>query len=506
LAATFDDMPSDPDQYMSVSPAEEPDLLDTLEAGPTAIRGSFVRTLGYVVGVLLSLASVPLLIRHLGFSDYGRYVTVISLVTIVQGVTDVGLGQIGVREFATRLGSQRAVLMRNLLGLRLGLTGLGVLLATAFAAIVGYGHAVLLGTLLAGIGMVLTVVQGTFAVPLAAQLQLGWVTALDLLRQALSVTGIVILVLAGAKLLSFLAISIPVALIVLAATVVLVRATMPMRLSFHYQEWVLLMRAVLPFAAAVAIGTVYLRITVVLMSLLSSTLQTGYYATSYTVVSVLIAIPALTVGSTLPILARAARDDRERLAYVLQRLFEVTLIVGVWLGLALALGAGFVIHVLAKGNSTTSVTVLEIQSVALVTQFVATTWQYGLLSLHRHRALLFVSVSSLAVSVCLTLGLVPSLQARGAAIAFSAAEVALAAGSFVLFKRARPDLGISARVPVRVLAAALAAGSVVLAPGLSSLARALIASAVYFAVLVSLRTIPPELVQAALRRPQPVNR
>jgi O-antigen/teichoic acid export membrane protein len=482
--------------------ASEPDLLDTPGAGPAAIRGSLLRAAGYVAGVLLSLVSVPLLIRHLGFKEYGHYVTVISLVTIVQGVTDVGLGQIGVREFATRAEGARTQLMRNLLGIRIVLTGAGVALATVFAYVAGYAHAVLLGTLLAGVGMVLTVLQGTFAVPLAARLQLGWVTALELLRQALSVTAIVILVLVGAKLLAFLAVSVPVAVIVLAATTVVVRRTAPMRPSFERSEWTLLMRAVLPFAAAVAIGTVYLRITVVLVSLLASELQTGYYATSYTVVSVLIALPALTVGSTLPVLARAARDDHERLGYVLQRLFEVTLIIGVGLGLALALGAGFVIEVLSKGKSTASVEVLEFQSLALVTQFVASAWQYGLLSLHRHRALLSISVGSLLVSVCLTFVLVPVLQARGAAVAFSAAEVTLAVGSFVQLKRARPGLRFAPRVPACVLLAAALGGAIALLPGLTSLSRALLASLVYWGALVLLRAIPVELTQALLRRPR----
>jgi O-antigen/teichoic acid export membrane protein len=490
------------DQQLTASPISEPDLLDTPGAGPAAIRGSLVRAVGYCLGVLLSLVSVPLLIHHLGFSEYGRYVTVISLVTIVQGVTDVGLGQIGVREFATRAGSERERLMRNLLGVRFGLTSVGVALATAFAAIAGYGHAVLLGTLLAGIGMVLTVVQGTFAIPLAARLRLGWVTSLELLRQALSVAAIVTLVLVGAKLLAFLAISVPVALVVLGATTVLVYRTMPMRPSFQRSEWSVLIRAVLPFAAAVVIGTLYLRITVVLMSLMASAVQTGYYATSYVVISVLIAIPTLTVGSTLPVLARAARDDHERLGYVLRRLFEVTLIIGVWLGIALALGAGFVIQVLAKGKSPVPVDVLEIQSLALITQFVACAWQYGLLSLHRHRALLLVSVGSLAVSVILTLILVPVLQARGAALAFSGAELVMAASSFAALRFAHPDLNFSLRVPLCVLIAAALASTVLLAPGLASLSRSLIASVIYFGVLIALRAIPEELMQAVLRRPQ----
>src|SRR5690349_5567460 len=109
--------------------ALEADLLDTPAAGPTAIRGSALRAGGYVAGIALSIAAVPLLIRHLGVADYGRYVTVISLVTIVQGVTDVGLGQIGVREYSTRSGPEGAQLMRNLLGVRIALTTAGVIIA-----------------------------------------------------------------------------------------------------------------------------------------------------------------------------------------------------------------------------------------------------------------------------------------------------------------------------------------------------------------------------------------
>ncbi len=493
-------MPSD--NEAAVAQAIEKDLLDDPQAGPAAIRGSFVRTGGYALGSLLSVISVPLLNRHLGFGDYGRYVTVISLVTIVQGITDIGLGQIGVREFALRGAEEQRLLMRNLLGVRCALTTAGVALATAFAAVAGYGGTVVLGTALAGVGMVLTVLQGTFAVPLAARLQLGWVTFLELARQALTVLAIVVLVLAGARLLPFLASTVPVAFVVLLATAAVARHAMPLRPSFDARQWSALLKAVLPFAAAVAIGALYLRITVVLMSLLASATQTGYYATSYVVVSVLIALPAMMVGATLPVLARAARDDRERLTYVLTRLFEVTLIVGVGLALGMAIGAEFVVRLLTGKHVQTPVTVLQIQSVALLTQFLASAWQYGLLAMHRHRALLVVSVVSLIASVALTFALVPVLDAKGGAIAFSAGELVLAACSYAMLRRAFPALHFGLRQPLRVLVAAGTGAAVALAPGLPSLPAALVATAIYLGALIAMKAIPPEILHA-FRRPAP---
>lgn len=482
----------------------ETDLLDTPRAGPAAIRGGILRVGGYGLGMLLSLVSVPLLVRHLGFSEYGRYVTVISLVTIVQGITDVGLSQIGVREFATRPVAGRNRLMRNLLAVRVLLTSVGVCMATAFAAVARYPTTVLAGTAFAGAAMVLTVAQGTFSVPLSAGLRLGWISALDLLRQVLAVLGIVVLVVAGAKLLAFLVLFLPVSIVVLAATGALVRGTTPMRPSFERAEWRLLMRAVLPFAAAAAIGTIYLRITVILMSLLAPAVQTGYYATSFNVLSVLIAIPPLVVGATLPILARAARDDQERLGYVLDRLLEVTAIVGVGLGLVLGVGAHFVIEVLAKHPAAPSVDALKIQSLAIVTQFVASTWQYGLLALHRHRDLLWISIASLAVSMGLTLALVPPLEARGAATALVSAELVLAVMSYYLLKRARPQTTLPRTVPTKIVIAAGLALATAAVPGLSSLTHSIISGLLYLALLVVLRAFPPEILHALRRRQESV--
>lgn len=481
------------------------DLLDTPQAGPAAIRGSLLRFAGYGAGVLLSIVSVSLLIRHLGVGDFGRYVTVISLITIVQGVTDAGLSSIGVREYSLRTGERRDSLMRNLIGVRLVLTAVGVLAATGFAAAAGYGGSLVLGTLLAGIGLLLAATQATLAVPLAAMLRLGSVTALELLRQVLLVGGVVALISAGASLVPFLALQIPLGVVLLAGTAALVRGSMPMQPAFDRREWWLLVRSVLPFAAAVAIGAIYLRLTVIAMSLVAGDLETGYYATAYRVIEVIVAVPPLIVGATLPVLARAARDDEQRLKYVLQRLLDATLIVGVGIGLVVALGAPFAIEVLAGGESDPSIPVLRIQAIAIVASFVATSFAYGLLSLHRHGSILVYSVAALVVVVGLVTLLVPGLEAEGAAIAYVGGELVVMLLAYLLLARAKPELRFSPRVPMRVAAAAVVAGAVVVVLGLPSVAAAGVAAGLYVVALFALRAVPQELLEAFARggRPAP---
>ena len=77
------------------------DVLDSSSAGSRVIRGSLFRGLSYVAGVLLSVLAASLMIRHLGVTDWGRYVTVSSLVAVVTGLGEAGTSNIGIREFAT---------------------------------------------------------------------------------------------------------------------------------------------------------------------------------------------------------------------------------------------------------------------------------------------------------------------------------------------------------------------------------------------------------------------
>ena len=87
------------------SPEHDPaadfgDPLDSPEAGGRAIRGVAVRTILFGAGLLLNLAAVPFMIRHLGPVDYGYYITVASIVFLVGAVTEAGLTNLGVRHWA----------------------------------------------------------------------------------------------------------------------------------------------------------------------------------------------------------------------------------------------------------------------------------------------------------------------------------------------------------------------------------------------------------------------
>lgn len=475
------------------------DLLDTVQAGGAALRGSVLRTASYVAGILLSLVSARVLIEHLGVSGFGRYTVVVALVTVVAGFTEGGLNSIVLREFATLDGERRREMMASAIGMRLTLTAVGVALAVAFAALApGYGATMVAGTALAGAGLVLQLLQSTLSTTLQAQLRFGWVSAVEMLRQVVNVGLLVALALSGAHLLPLLAVAIPASGVSLLVTIPLVVRHTSLRPSFHAGRWWRLLRETVPWAVIAAVNIVYFRVALVAMSLTSGRVQTGYFATSFRISEVLVAIPGLVIGAAFPILARAEQQDSARFEFASGRIFELALLAGTWLVLCVEVGAAFAIHVIAGANA--SIAVLRIQSPALIASFVAVACGYPLLMRRRYREVLLSNLLALAISAVLTLSLAPSLGARGAALAALVAEVGLAISQVVMLKRDSPGVSLPLSTP---LVAGLAGGLAV-AVGLvlpvHPLIAVAVASLVYFTVLRVLGRFPPEVREILLGR------
>lgn len=480
----------------AVRDPESTDVLDTPQAGAKAIRGGAFRVSSYAVIVLLSVASSALLFRHLGVVAGGHYLTILSLVTLTGGLTDAGLSAIGVRELATRDASGRAELMRSLVGLRMALSLLGVAVAVAFSLVVGYSPALVAGAAIAGVGVLLTVLQDTYAITLTAQLRIGWVAAADLLRQVLTVAAIVALVAAGAGLLPFWATSIPAGIGAAGLAGWLVRRQVPLLPSFRLAAWRSLLRDTLAYSLATAVAAAYFRVGIVVVSLVSSGHQTGYFAVPFRVIEVLILVPQLLIGATFPIFARAARDDHARLAYALGRTFDACVILGVGVALSLVVGAPFVIRVVGGAKFGPSDVVLQIQGVALMASFIGALWGYALLSLHRYREILVVSLCALMLSLILTSVLASIDGARGAAIGTTVSEAAnsLMLGIAIYRTGVHPKIRWSG-LPRLAVAAALGALSLAV-PGVPDVVRIVLAMAVYGCALFALNLVPREILGA----------
>src|SRR3954447_1737977 len=168
-------------------------------------RGTGMRLGGQLVGGIASVAVLPFLIRHLGVEEFGRYVAVLAVISIAVLASDVGLTGLALRDAAVGDPARRREVLSGLFGLRLVVAALGACGAIAFALVAGYEGSALAGTAIASLGLFPQVYADMIVVALVVEGRFARATTIETTRSVGASLLILVLVIAGAGLVWFLA-------------------------------------------------------------------------------------------------------------------------------------------------------------------------------------------------------------------------------------------------------------------------------------------------------------
>ena len=452
--------------------------------------------IGTGAGVLAGLATAALLFRHLGVAESGRYITVMSLVAIAGNIADVGLNVTGSRELALRRPEERSALVANFIGLRLMLTPVALTAAIVFTLIAGYPERMVIGTALAGTGLFISSTADAVLLRLTVELRNTGLALIDFLRQLITLVGVALLVALGARLTPFFAVQIVVGLIVVAITPLVAGAGafVPPRFDRVLQSQML--KNALPVAVAVVLGQLYFRVVIVLMSLISTARETGYFGGSLRAMETLASIPILVAGVAFPVLSATARDDRVRMRYAISGLSEGAVVAGVLVALVTTRAAEPIMAIIGGAPFRHAGAVLRIQVCALVFIALYQIWTVSIVALGRQRELIMTNALALAGLSVFAAVLVPAFGAEGGAIASVLGDGVLAC---LLYWRLRASgIGGTLRLEflARVMAAAAVTAPVLLLPGLPDLLAAALAGLLFLGVGQLIGMLPPELWSA----------
>ncbi|MEA2313090.1 MAG: hypothetical protein QOE28_3058 [Solirubrobacteraceae bacterium] len=481
------------------------EIIDTPEAGTAVIRGGAIRTVAWSLGLLISVASAPLLVRHLGIVAYGRYLTILAVVQTIALIADNALANLALREYTSQPQELRASMLRNLLGLRLLLTVVGLALGFGFAVAAGYDHTQLAGLALAGGALFVFDYVGAFQAPLAVALRIGWISVVELVRNLVAALATIALVLGGAGLLPFYGVNLLAAIAAFAVVAMVAGRNAPWMPRADLATWRPLLRDVLPIAAATTFSSLYFRVVLLVASIVGTAQVLGDFSVSFRIMEIAVSIPLLLVATAFPVIVRAADTDRRRLEYALARIVEVGLLAGGWMSLVIVLTAELGVLIVSGHTPHATVEALRLQGLTLPANFLIAGWGYALLSLREHRKLLVSNAAAFVTAVVLAIVLVPWLGAPGGGVAILVTEVLLAAIYGVQLRRLGMHLDVSRRtVAIGAVAAVASLGVGALIPAPEPVGAAL-ATLLYAGILLKARAVPPELLAALPGRGAPAD-
>jgi O-antigen/teichoic acid export membrane protein len=396
-------------------------------------RGIQVRLAGHVTAGLVSLAALPLLVRHLGVADFGRYVAVLSVIGIAALASDLGVTGLTLREAALMPAERRHDLLAGLLGVRAGLAALGAVAAAVFAVAAGYGSSVVLGAAVAAAGLFPQVFTDMVVAHLTVESRFATATLVETARSVAGTVLVLLLVLADAELPLFLAAWGVAALIGALLARRASTASVPLRPRAPDAATRALLRDARSYSLATVLHVVYFRATMVVTSLSGSAVQAGYFGVAFRLSEFLGAGAGQTASAATPTLARAAAGDmRPALRHVL----GIASLIGAAVAAALALAAPLVVAVIGGDELDPATPVVRIQAVAIGLVFVVFNLGATLFALRRHAQLALTNAAGLIVVVVAALLLVPDHGAHGAAVASVIGEATMLVALGVLVTRA----------------------------------------------------------------------
>jgi O-antigen/teichoic acid export membrane protein len=490
--------------FESDADADAGSPLAAADTGQRAVRGGAIRIVSTVVGLLVTLVSAPLVVRHLGGAEFGRMATAQSLVTIATAIIEGGLTNVAIRQYALGSRSDRSDLIRDLVGFRLASVALAGVLVVGYAVLAGFDDQLVFATTVAMTGLLLSAYQTAIATPLAADLELTAMSVLDILRSSVSATVQVSLVVLGASMVPFLlapAIAYGAAALV---TIHLVRSRVRVTPRFDGRAWVGLLRETGIYTIATALGAVCFQLALQILKIVGTAQEVGDYAVAFRVVEIGNLVPWVAVGAVFPVLVHAGTHDRQRFGYVLRTTYRALLVVGLFVALCLVVGAPVAIQLVAGAAHDGATEVLRVIGLAAPATYLVALGSLALLALHRYRALLVCNAAALCLALAGGIVLADGFGASGAASATVLVEWTLAVSYAAVLGRAGHTRElVSGRSALVLCAAAAAYAAGITADGAGAFMALVVAVAVYVVANAAIRSLPVELWMAL---PEPLRR
>jgi O-antigen/teichoic acid export membrane protein len=367
--------------------------------------------------VLLTIAG-----RFLPVDDYGRFRYALALTTIVETIMDLGLSQVTVRTVARDKASADR-LFPQVLGLKIMWVAIGLALLAIVTPILRTDP---------------VVIKLCYALGISSAVRSYLLTARGLLQglqrfdlEALAVVSDRVLLLvtgaaalwAGYGLFGLALAFIGSRLVMLGAMQILLRRVVTdVRPAFDRQMWRDIQAAAWPLGFFMIALNTYTYIDTVILGLMRTDTEIGWYAASYSVYEGLTYAPSILAAVLTPRLSYLFNHDREAHRALLTRAVLVSLGLGVVLGGGAVLAAAPIITLLFGARYAPAAVPLQILAGGAL--FVFATWilHAAAISTNLDRRLLLTTIVGLSANVLLNIALIPRYGINGAAWATVLAE------------------------------------------------------------------------------------
>lgn len=391
------------------------------------------QTFGNAVVAVGAVAVVRLVTHRLGPTDYGEFVLVITYVNLFSLIADLGVTAITTRQMAIG-GADRSSILSVVLSFRatLSIAVIPLILGSAAVLYPHRGRTFGLALAIMSCDVLFTALQTTAASAFAVRVRGDLIAAFMVANRVLYVIGVALVASWRGSYVQYIAAYVGADLIVAAIMIVGASRTIAFRWDRRIGRWWATAKVAFPLGIIQLVGNVYSWVDSILVSLLRSNSELGYYSLAFNVYNICLSLPSFLMLSLVPSLVDRDRSEVERL---LNRACYVLVCVGAPLAAGGVVLRADAVTALAGHAFSRSATPLALLMAALPLSFVQTALGYTSVAIDNYRPMLAVAVGTVLANVGANLLLIPAYGPTGAAAALLGSEVFSVTVTYLVFRR-----------------------------------------------------------------------
>jgi O-antigen/teichoic acid export membrane protein len=399
----------------------------SVDDGSLTVRlaaNTLVQAVGTVLASLVGFFTFAAITRGLGPEAFGDFTaaTVFLLIPVV--LADVGLSAALLREISadparTEPAMRAALPLRALVAVGAVAIGVGIGLAAPF------NDQTKVAILISSVGAVLTIMTFALQPVLQAQLKMHLAVAANVAGRVVTL-GVTLAVLAvGLGFKSVVAAQVAGIAVTFVLHLVAVALIVPLWPVIDTRYWRRLAGGSIALGLAIARSQIFFRVDAVILALLSSAEEVGFYGAAYKFVELAVLIPAAAGASVFPPLMRFIAADDPRAFGLVQKAFNVLLAASVPLTIVMLAYPEELITLAAGPDFTEAAGALQILAPYALFAFANGLLWRVVMAAHRDRLLLGTAILVLVANIVLNLIFIPLYGFEAAAAIAVATEAAV---------------------------------------------------------------------------------
>jgi O-antigen/teichoic acid export membrane protein len=450
---------------------------------------TIVQIISKIVTTVLGLLAVAVMTRYLGPAGFGEYTTIITFLSFFGIMADLGLTLVTV-QMISQPGADENKILNNLFSLRLfsALIFLGI--APLAVLFLPYSGGIKTGVAIAVFSFFFIALNQILVGLFQKNLRMDKVAIAETVGRIVLVIGAVLAVRGNFGLNGMILAIVAGSVINFGLLYIFSLKIVVWKFKLDFSLWKEIAKKSWPLALTIFFNLLYLKTDILILSLVKSSNDVGIYGASYKVIDILTVFPFMFAGVVLPILtADWAGNNKERFQRVLQKSFDLMVI----LAIPLVVGAQFMaqplIVLVAGRDFSVAGTVLKILIYAAGLVFISSFLSHVIVAVGKQQKIIWAYFFTAITSVAGYLIFIPKFSYFGAAAVTIYSEAVITV--FMIFYVLRyaeffPRLGIF----LKSLAAAAVMGAILFIVPAGFYDRAwglflamLVAAVIYFVAL-----------------------